>query len=65
LARVEADLADTLDTAAMRTVDNHPGQPMNMLPSTDQPLLLTVAEVCRLLHRSKARVYEMVRTHEL
>lgn len=30
-----------------------------------EPLLLTVAEVCRLLHRSRARVYEMVRMHEI
>ena len=31
----------------------------------DRPLLLSVAEVCSLLHRSKARVYEMVRMHEI
>jgi excisionase family DNA binding protein len=30
-----------------------------------EPLLLSVAEVCRLLNRSKARVYEMVRMHEI
>jgi len=30
-----------------------------------QPLLLPVKDVCRLLHRSKARVYEMIHTHEL
>lgn len=30
-----------------------------------EPLLLTVAEVCQLLHRSRARVYEMVRMHEI
>lgn len=29
------------------------------------PLLLPVSEVCRLLHRSKARVYEMIKMHEL
>ena len=29
------------------------------------PLLLTVREVCRLLARSRARVYEMVRMREL
>ena len=29
------------------------------------PLLLTVAEVCKLLRRSRARVYEMVRMHEI
>lgn len=28
-------------------------------------MLLTVAEVCVLLRRSKARVYEMVRMHEI
>lgn len=40
-------------------------------PSTPPPkenkeaLLLTVAEVCRKLHRSKARVYELTATGEL
>lgn len=29
------------------------------------PLLLSVTEVGRLLHRSRARVYEMVRMHEI
>lgn len=33
--------------------------------SADAPLLLSVREVCRLLNRSRARVYEMIRTHEL
>jgi excisionase family DNA binding protein len=33
--------------------------------SDDRALLLTVAQVCTLLHRSKARVYEMVRMREL
>ncbi|MBX3110129.1 MAG: helix-turn-helix domain-containing protein [Fimbriimonadaceae bacterium] len=31
----------------------------------EEPLLLPVSEVCRLLHRSKARVYEMIHMHEL
>ena len=31
----------------------------------ERPMLLSVAEVCRLLHRSRARVYEMVRMHEI
>lgn len=30
-----------------------------------EPLLLTVNDVCRLLRRSRARVYEMVHMHEL
>lgn len=30
-----------------------------------EPLLLKVADVCILLNRSRARVYEMVRMHEL
>jgi len=30
-----------------------------------QPLLLSVKEVCVLLHRSRARVYEMIHMHEL
>lgn len=30
-----------------------------------RPILLSVPEVCRLLHRSRARVYEMVRMHEI
>jgi len=30
-----------------------------------EPLLLTVSEVSRLLHRSRSRVYEMVRCHEI
>lgn len=29
------------------------------------PRLLSVKQVCALLNRSRARVYEMVRTHEL
>lgn len=31
----------------------------------DAPLLLTVPEVCKMLRRSKARVYEMIRMKEL
>lgn len=38
---------------------NHSEQPSH------EPLLLTVADVCRLLNRSRARVYEMVRMHEI
>ena len=38
---------------------------MRDLNSHSEPLLLTVAQVCGLLHRSKARIYEMVRMHEL
>lgn len=38
-------------------------EPSRVPPSP--PLLLTVAEVCRLLCRSRARVYEMVRMHEI
>lgn len=32
---------------------------------SSEPLLLSVNEVCHLLHRSRARVYEMVRMHEI
>lgn len=32
---------------------------------SSRPLLLTVKEVCELLHRSRARVYEMVKMHEI
>jgi excisionase family DNA binding protein len=32
---------------------------------SNEPLLLSVREVCRLLHRSRARIYEMVHMHEL
>jgi len=32
---------------------------------SEAALLLSVREVCRLLHRSRARVYEMVRMREL
>jgi excisionase family DNA binding protein len=31
----------------------------------EEPLLLTVRDVCRLLNRSRARVYEMVRMREI
>lgn len=31
----------------------------------EAPLLLSVPEVCRLLHRSRARVYEMVHMREI
>lgn len=34
-------------------------------PEGVEPILLTVREVSKLLHRSRARVYEMVRMHEL
>lgn len=33
--------------------------------SGEMPLLLSVKEVCVLLHRSPARVYEMIRMHDI
>lgn len=33
--------------------------------SDDAPLLLTVRQVCKLLNRSRARVYAMVASHEI
>jgi len=40
-------------------------QDTNRERTVEPALLLSVAEVCRLLHRSRARVYEMVRKHEI
>ena len=40
-------------------------QPMLTGIDDDQPLLITVARACKLLSRSRARVYEMVKTGEL
>jgi len=37
----------------------------NELGSPEVQLLLTVSQVCKLLNRSRARVYEMVHMHEL
>lgn len=38
---------------------------MSSKGSDENALLLTVADVCRLLKRSRARIYEMVRMHEI